>query len=130
MIDPRRRQLSEQGVQAHRVGRGQAGRGTPARSDQTEGAERGRRVTEVAPELARETGDRSLAAGAGDRGDAARLAAEPARRDQGEPAARVGVEHQRHAERAAGKIGTGEHGGGTAGDGIGDEAAAVGAAAG
>ncbi len=130
MLDAALRELGEQGVQPDRVGRGQPRGAATARRDQPERPERGRRLTERGPELHREAGDRGLAAGAGHRDDGARLAAIEAGRDQRQAAARIGVEHQRHAELGPGEIGRGEDHAGAARDRIGNEPAAIGPAAG
>ena len=94
-----------------------------------ERAERACGEPEAGPDLPGEAGDRGLAVGAGDRGDAARLALEQARRHQRQPAARVGVQDQRHRQRQAGERRVAEHRGGAAREGIVDERPAVGPAA-
>ena len=63
-------------VQRDRIRRGQRSVDGALRRHQPDGADAGRFVTEPLPDLAREGGDRGLAAGAGDRRDGAAAAAD------------------------------------------------------
>ena len=63
------RQLRQRLVQGHGIGRGQRAVDAAVGLDQADGAERGGLVAERGEDLAREVGDRGLAAGAGDGDD-------------------------------------------------------------
>ncbi len=69
MRDALARQLIERAVQVDRIGRGQRTVGFALGRHNADGADTGGRQTERFPDLAREGGDRCLAAGAGDGGD-------------------------------------------------------------
>jgi hypothetical protein len=73
MGDALARDVVELPVQRDRIGRGQRSVNGALRRHQPDGADAGRFVTEPLPDLAREGGDRGLAAGAGDRRDGLRL---------------------------------------------------------
>src|SRR3974390_827574 len=64
----------ERAVHFARMGRGERAVGFAARRDHADGADASRLQAERGPDLAREGGDRGLAASAGDRYDGARLA--------------------------------------------------------
>ncbi len=89
MVDAVVGQLRQQAVQRDRIGRGEGAGIVQLARDDAEGAEAGGLASFQRPELAREGDGGGLAAGAGDRGDALRLVAEKARRDQRERAARL-----------------------------------------
>ena len=73
-------ELVERAVQRHRIGRGERAIDLARRRDQPDGADAGGLLAERGPDLAREGGDRCLAAGAGDRRDHLRLARKELRR--------------------------------------------------
>ena len=77
-------------LQAHRVGRRMFEFHGARRRDDADRAETGGAHAHGRPDLAHETGNRRLAAGAGDGDDQIRLAAEEARCCLGEGAARIG----------------------------------------
>ena len=94
MCDALTRQPVERAMQFDRIGRGQRAVGLGRRRNHADGADAGGRKAERAPDLAREGGDRGLAAGAGDRRDGAGLAREEFRRRQSERAARIRHGHE------------------------------------
>ncbi len=107
--------------------------------DDAERANTGRAQTLMRPDLPGEAGHRRFAVGSGDRGDLARLGAEEPRRHERKAPPRIGVLDEGDVlgfdaptTKGFGNIeGFGnEHGGDTAGQRVGDEIAAVGAAAG
>ena len=85
-------------VQRDRIRRGQRAVDGALRRHQPDGADAGRCVTEPLPDLAREGGDRGLAAGAGDRRDGLRLPRIKFRRGQRQRAARVRRGDEGHAD--------------------------------
>ena len=88
-------------------------------------------MPERGEDLARELGDRGLAAGAGDGDDRCRLGRIEARRHQRQRAARLGgAEHHHTGGTATSAPILGEDGDGALGDRIGDEAGPVGLGAG
>ena len=97
MLDASPRQRGEIAMQRHRIGAGQGAGPMLGSGDQSERAEARRRVPDRRPDLAREMHDRGLAVGAGDGGDRARLPAIELRRQQRQPALRIGVRHDRDA---------------------------------
>ena len=82
-------ELVERAVQRHRLGRGERAVDLARRRHQPDGADACRLLAERRPDLARERGDRGLPAGAGDRGDRARLSGKELCRRQRERAARI-----------------------------------------
>ena len=87
-------------VQRDRIRRGQRAVDGALRRHQPDGADAGRFVAEPLPDLAREGGDRGLAAGAGDRRDGLRLPRIEFRRRQRQRAARVRRGDEGHADVA------------------------------
>ena len=90
------------------IGRGQRAVDFPPRRNKPDGADTRGDLPGRLPDLARERGDRSLAAGAGDRGDGVGLVLEQARRRDRQRSARiadahegdaVGQRHRRHLLR-------------------------------
>ena len=89
----------ERAMQRHRIGRRERTVGFAAGRYDADRADARGRVPERRPDLAREGGDRCLAACAGDGGDGLRLACKNLGRDQGERAPRVAATHERDAGR-------------------------------
>ena len=116
-------------MQRNRIRRRQRSVDGSLRRYQADGADAGRGMAEPLPDLAREGGDGSLAAGAGDGGDGRGLPRIKLRRRQRQRATRIGGADKRHA--AVGRrrmIARHRHRAGC--DGSVDEARAVGLAAG
>ena len=97
MRDALARQFVERAVQRHRIGRRQRAIDLALRRHHADGADARGLVAERIPDLPGERRDRSLAAGAGDRGDHLRLARIEPRRGQRQRAARVLDLHERRA---------------------------------
>ena len=127
MIDAGIGQPREAPMEIDRIQRGEGEIFAAAGCDEAQRAQARGPPAEQLPDLAREFGGGGLAAGAGDRGDDARLAGEEAGRHQGQAAARVLIGDKRDAGRQLGAGGR-QHGDGALGGGLGDEAAAVGLA--
>ena len=96
-MTPSPREFVERLVQADRVRRRQRAIGGAVGRDDAERAERGGLLAERRPDLARERGDRGLAAGAGDGDDGFRLARIEPRAGGGERRADVGTSIRRAA---------------------------------
>ena len=97
----------------------------PSAADHAERADAGRLVAGGGEDLAGEIGDRGLAAGAGDGDEMRRLARMEARRDQRQRAARIVGADDRHVGLDGG-IPARQDRDGAPGNGVGDEAGAVG----
>jgi hypothetical protein len=82
-------QLGERAMQRDRVRRGQRAIDLAPRRDESDGADAGSGLSRALPDLAREGGDRGLAARSGDRGNGLGLAAEDARRSDRQRPARI-----------------------------------------
>ena len=87
-------QRIERTVQRDRIGRGQRAVSLAARRHDADGADAGGAMAERGPDLAREGGDRRLAAGAGDGGDGVRLARKKFRRHQRQRAPGIADVHE------------------------------------
>ena len=98
MRDAVARDLVELSMQRDRIGRGQRAVDGALRRYQPDGADAGGGMPEPLPDLAREGGDRGLAAGAGDGGDGRGLLRIKLRRGQRQRAARIGRGHERHGQ--------------------------------
>ncbi len=126
------RQPRERLGQRDRIGRCQAGTRVEARGDQAEGAETGCGLPAGTPQLAEELHGAGLAVGPGDRDHDARLAARQPGGELGQPAPRLRILEQRTRRDARRPRGTGrsQDGDCAARYRVGDECAAVNAAAG
>ena len=82
-------ELSKRAMQRHRVRSGERVVDLARRRDEPDGADARRRLAQGGPDLAGESGDRRLAAGAGHRRDGFRLAREEFRRRQRQCPARI-----------------------------------------
>ena len=127
MRDAVARDLVELPMQRDRIRRRQRSVDGALRRDQADGADAGRDMAQLFPYLAREGGDRGLAAGAGHGRDRRRLHGEELRRGERERAARVGNGDERHLAAFGRMVADDSHR--PCGDGGIDEARAVGLAA-
>jgi hypothetical protein len=102
------RNVVELPMQRDRIGCGQrAIDGAPWR-DQTDGADAGRDMAELLPDLPREGGDRGLAAGAGDADDRRGLLGIEFRRGKRQRTARIGGRDERRAASAPRRVFAGD----------------------
>ncbi len=131
MRDALARELVEQLMQCHRIGRGQASRHLARGRTDAERAEAGGLMPGRSPDLPRERNDRGLSVGAGDGDDRFRLARMQLRRRARERGARIRDAHIDDIRgQARGPLAFADHGDRALARRIGREAAAIGAAAG
>jgi hypothetical protein len=124
-------QLPQGPMQGDGIGRGETAVDAAVGLDETDGAERGGLAAEVGEDLAREVGDRGLAAGAGNGDDGVGLGRVEARRHPGQRLARLGgSEHGDPGRRGDLRPLFDENGGGAPRDRLRDEARPVRLAAG
>src|SRR6185312_3177514 len=98
MRDALARDLVELAMQRDRIGRRQRAVDGVLRGDQPDGADAGRGMAQPLPDLAGESGNRGLAAGAGDGGDRCRLPRKKFRRRQRQRTARIWGQDKRHRD--------------------------------
>ncbi len=97
MADALSRQPVEGAMQLDRIGRGQRAVALALGRDHADGADAGGLQAERGPDLAREGGNRRLAAGAGDTGDGSGLTRKKLRRRERQRAAGIGDRHEGNA---------------------------------
>ena len=119
-------QLRQGLVQGHRIGRGQPRRPGQRLAVNAQGADAAGPLADGLPDLAGEAGHRRLAVGAGDGDHHVGLAAVVAGGHLGEPAARVGVQHQGRVAHVQRPPGGGQDRGRALVQRVGDEVAPVG----